>query len=178
MKATTASHFGAAGLLIASSFVTWAICGPQLHQRPTGIPVFALGSRIDAQASPPAQANVTQKPAPEDLAHRFDKAYLEESTDADWAPDATRTFEERVRKVVTQRTAIESIACKTTMCRLECLYENVKDYKAFGNAFQDRNASPWPDGYAFGSVKEVLNNGGVRLVLYVGRPGMGPPSLN
>jgi hypothetical protein len=112
-----------------------------------------------------------------EVARSFEVTFYGENADVDWVSSARSTLQGRVSTLIPRGTVINSLECRSSMCRAELLYDGVESYRTFMDTFRQYDNSPWTDGYVFSKVEDETTNGSISAVTYFGRPGQPPPSF-
>jgi hypothetical protein len=98
-----------------------------------------------------------------------DSAYEDETPDSSWSLPASRQLEALVQRSLPSRGSLRSVACRSTLCRIEVSLASAEDLSNFGfAAFRD-----WP-----GSIflaKESQDRNGLQATYYASREGTEPP---
>ncbi|MGC4070354.1 MAG: hypothetical protein QM784_37960 [Polyangiaceae bacterium] len=135
---------------------------------------LAVPSTIDGSVTEPQHGHGPQVPSsppvsPEQSREFVDSAYEEEAPDASWSLPASRQLEALVQRSLPSQGALRSVACRSTLCRIEISLASSQDLMAFGLvAFRD-----WP-----GSIflaNETHDRNGLQATYYASREGTEPP---
>ncbi len=115
-----------------------------------------------APADPNAPDPMTQRVL-SNLSSSFDS----EVVDRSWAPDAASTLREKAAGLLAQNSDIQSLECRTTMCRLETIQPNMTQYQAFGLEFGKLAAFP----QMFLTKTAETPDGRLKMTMYLGKSG-------
>lgn len=150
-----------------SSAEEHARAAEDLRRRLPGLPVPveapAVPEERAAKASEPATPTETAPPPPLEppvLRERMDQCFTQERPDPSWAAQAKQQVEASLAAVLPSSSAIRSVECRTTMCRIESTHGDREQYQRF---IQDGLMNP---------DKQAWN--GAFLALRFGEPTDGP----
>ncbi|MGK3984784.1 hypothetical protein WME99_17190 [Sorangium sp. So ce136] len=132
--------------------------------------------------APPPRAGVEhperRKPLNlEDAQDRVERVFLEEAPDPGWAREAERTLEERLAAALPRSSAIHSVECRASLCRVEAAHRDPTDGgKLFGDAFKNPESKGW-NADVFSAPPHADERGNTIVVMYIAREGEALPSL-
>jgi cell division protein FtsB len=112
----------------------------------------AVGVAAEAQTEPPvdvpltADSVVVDPKAPDPSVQRtmanLDASFESQVVDRNWAADAAATLREKASALLSQNSEIQSLECRSTMCKMESIQADVKQYQDFTLEFAKSRAFP------------------------------------
>jgi len=134
---------------------------------------------------PPAKARQPAQPKRgqtmiEDFAPIHDAleaAFAQELHEGAWSIDAQRTAEASLSATLPPRTAIKSIDCHSTLCRIETIHDGYQDAKVFVSHLVEPGQRPWNGAFYTGPIARDSGTGVVTFVTYLAREGAAMPTI-
>lgn len=179
---------------LAALWTSQSARAERVEQRPQVVWMSPPAGHPEAQAAlapvAPAQptlvdGNTAGKPqsAPRSMIEQFaaahdalEAAFGAESRDGAWAMNAQRTAETALSAALPPRSAIRSVDCRATLCRVESTHASYAQAKTFVNQLTTRDSRPWNGGFYTGPVAQDAS-GAVTFVTYLGREGVAMPGI-
>jgi len=116
--------------------------------------------------------------SPEDMQDKLDTVFEEEIADPSWASDAEYTAEQKLAVAMPESSAISSIECRSSICRIETFHQNSDAYGKFSEqAFKNPDTRIWTAD-AFSALVSGDEQVGLIVVSYVSREGKALPSMD
>jgi hypothetical protein len=148
---------------------------------PARSPSPSPGDESDAPAAPP-QAPLGPKERPtielEDATDEIERVFLGEGSDPTWSRQTERTVKEKLMVSLPEASAVRSIECRSSMCRIETSFRDAETYEHFAqSAFKDPATQIW-NGGAYSTSLGTDDRGGMVIVSYLAREGEDLPSLD
>lgn len=95
-------------------------------------PAQPLDSETTPKPTEPQGDNTEQDSAPvEAVLTNMESSFDTEPADASWASRAATTIQAGVRSLLSEKSTIESIECRSSMCRLRSVQQDLEQYKKF-----------------------------------------------
>src|ERR1019366_1733049 len=136
---------------------------------PTAKPVE--GSEVDS--TPTLPRRMTR----EEIRDGYEMAFIEEPEDSSWASSARSVATQRIDAILPAGSALRSVDCRTSFCRIETNHVDLEHYKQFvERALVDPQSSVW-NGATFSTVIDS-NSEGMNIVSFVSRDGQTLPRLD
>ena len=148
-------------------------------------PEFRATDLATTAGSAPPRSPSRAAPSPPSRVEEFapiqaaiEASYLIERTDPGWAAEARGTVENRLAGKLPPDSRIDSIECRSTICRIRSVHPN----QARSDEFLDRAVFPsegslWQGEVAVGLVAQQPDDGAVIMVTYLGREGYHLPAV-
>lgn len=137
-----------------------------------------------AEPSSPATADATQHKPAETPIDQFapihdalEAAFASEARDGAWAMEARRTVDATLSAELPAKSAIKSIDCRSTLCRIESTHDGYTYAKAFVNQLVLPERRPWNGAFYTGPVARDPQSGAVTFVTYLAREGAAMPTI-
>lgn len=125
----------------------------------------------EAQAASPANHVEAPPPAPtnDDYFAYVETEFANAPVDAKWDP--ARELGMKLRQVMPPGSAVTSLACRASMCRLETSHRDLDSYRAFTNGFLPTAGSEplWAGPAAFRISSEPSEGRDIVAVAFLGR---------
>src|SRR6185503_16984431 len=102
------------------------------ENRPSSFNPTATSSAVPRQ-DPPRPAAQRQPPSPEDMRDYMHLTFQSQPLDAAWAKEAKGTIEGHLTKFATERSHVESISCRASLCEVKIVHDNNDEYMSFLN---------------------------------------------
>jgi hypothetical protein len=142
----------------------------------------ATSSRDGAASSEPPQP-VAQPKSPETPIEEFalvhdtlEQSFGSQANDGAWAMEARRSLETKLADLPAA-SRLRSIACRSTLCRVETIHDRYSDARDFTSRFASLDQRPWAGGFYTGPISEDSQNGAVTFVTYLVREGVELPPI-
>jgi hypothetical protein len=134
-----------------------------------------------ATAEKPAQSEASATPggAPSaaEVAMRMQAAFSSEGPDRDWSEKTQQATQEKISAMMPNGSAVRSVDCRASLCRVEMSHEGVDDYRQFvRGAYLSPESGVW-SGPTFTTVLERPAGGGLVAVSFLAREGESLPSV-
>lgn len=114
---------------------------------------------------------------PAEIVTRMETAFAREVADRDWSAKTRQVTQEKISALLPKSSAVLAMDCRTSMCRVEMSHQGLADYRKFvESAFVSPNTHIW-DGPTFSSLLEGGSGNDVVAVTYLGREGLGLPTM-
>jgi hypothetical protein len=149
---------------------------------PARSPSLSPEDESDAHAPPPPQAPLEPKERPpadlEDTTDEIERVFLGEGSDPSWSRQTERTVKEKLTASLPEASAVRSIECRSSMCRVETVFHDPEAYGRFAqSAFKDPETRIW-NGGAFSTSLGTDDRGDMVVISYLAREGEEIPSLD
>jgi hypothetical protein len=136
----------------------------------------SIASAQPAEVAVPAAAPL-HKVTSADMRDHYDIAFTGEYEDGSWAPSARSLATQRLKATLPPGSALRSIDCRTSMCRVETSHPDMQHYRQFvESSFRDPSSSVW-NAATFSSLVDDTS-GNLVVVSYVAREGQPLPQLD
>jgi hypothetical protein len=152
-------------------------------QRPAPVPVMQA-SRPPVEPTAPVAIEDARPAKPQTRIEQFaplhealGRAFNAESSDGGWARNAQRTAEDALAARLPPQSAISSVTCRATMCRIESTHASDVHARTFVNQLADPESRPWNGAFYAGPVSQDPRSGVVTFVTYFGREGAAMPVI-
>ncbi|MGC4070352.1 MAG: hypothetical protein QM784_37950 [Polyangiaceae bacterium] len=150
-----------------ASLVAHARSTDEAH--PSAASAKTAGHGTEAQGAEDPDAPSTASISVEQSRQFVNSAYDEEAPDPNWSPSASRQLEALVQRSLPSRGALRSVACRSTLCRIEVSLDSAEELSKFGFvAFRD-----WPGSIFLANESQDRN--GLQATYYASREGTEPP---
>lgn len=136
-------------------------------ERPTPVAVE------DAGAGKPETAIERFAPVHDAL----EQAFSAESRDGAWRINAQRAAEDALSATLPPQSAISSIDCRATLCRIESTHVGEAQVRTFVNQLASVDHRPWNGAFYAGPLSQDPQTGAVTLVTYFAREGAQMPAI-
>jgi hypothetical protein len=153
-------------------------------QPPAPPPVVVVQNRPAVERATPIATAGARSGKPETMLEQFapvhdalERAFDAESHDAAWAMSAQRLAETAMLAMLPPRSAISSVVCRATLCRIESTHAGETYVKAFVNELGDPAHRPWNGAFYAGPVSQEARSGVVTVVTYLAREGATMPAI-
>jgi len=144
----------------------------------------AESSRPTVERTAPTVVEAARPAKPETMVDQFapvhdllERAFDAESHDGAWAMSAQRLAETAMQAMLPPRSAIRSVACRATLCRIESTHAVETDVKKFVNQLADPASRPWNGAFYAGPSAQDAHSGVVTVVTYLAREGATMPAI-
>jgi hypothetical protein len=139
--------------------------------------------RDELRASTDAgSASSTGRPGPDQrqIRDRFAALFAGDGADPNWTPSAESDARDRLTALLPQGSRLDSIECRTQLCRIETTHASVEAYNRFVHAvFLDQGTQVWnSSGFSSRVDDGPYTGGGATMVTFVGHPGQDLPAIN
>jgi hypothetical protein len=115
---------------------------------------------------------------PAEARDQLESAFLEEGTDPGWARQAERTVQEKLRGSMPDASAVRSIECRSSICRIETAHQDPGAYGQFvDSVFKSPETQIW-NSSSFSTPLRSDDRGGMVIVSYLAREGEAHPPLD
>lgn len=172
MRTGNTAAIGISILALAVTVASWAT------SRNAGIPLARDGV---AQSSGPVGASAPSPKIPRGGQSRSASAstrdgvlavFVAELRDDAWAPDAESKFRASIKAVALGDSTINSVECRSTMCRADVVGNSVADAEHLSRALADPSARPWNADVLIVPGGDTLEAGPpISLTIFIGREG-------
>jgi hypothetical protein len=137
------------------------------ERAPQAAPVDSAPPRESTTAHPPDVAKVR------DL---LETSFTGEQPDPQWVAQAQSTAKTKLTEAMPDTSSVRSIACRSSMCRIETIHEDVQHYQEFvQRAFLNPETKVWNGGF-FSTPLTAPGNGKLVVVSYLARDGADLPA--
>jgi len=156
---------------------------PPPARAPAETPAMRPADTPAEPSKPAARDPVQQKPAETPieqfaLVHdTLEAAFTSQSRDGGWAMEARRTADATLSAGLPPKSALKSIDCRSTLCRIESIHDRYKDAKAFVNQLGTPERRPWNGAFYTGPISQDPRSGAVTFVTYLAREGVELPAI-
>lgn len=140
---------------------------PATTATPVEDEVKALSDALAQSLAEPEEQPVTAEEARDEM----ESAFIDESNDPGWALQAERIAQEKLDMAMPQASALLSVECRSSMCRIETVHRNPDDYGQFQqSAFARPETQIW-NAASLSTPLRPDDSGGMVIVSYVAREG-------
>lgn len=141
-----------------------------------GAPVVERAAPAAIERSSPSKApTMIEQFAP--VHDALEVAFGAEAHDGAWAMNAQRTAENALTATLPPQSAIRSVDCRTTLCRIESTHGSYEFARTFVNQLVGQEGRPWNGGFYTGPVAQDPS-GAVTFVTYLSREGAAMPAIS
>jgi hypothetical protein len=108
----------------------------------------------------------------------YESSFTHEKPDPQWVAEAQSTAEAKLTGAMPETSQVRSIACRSSMCRLETVHEDVEHYQQFvQSAFFNPETKLWNGGF-FSTPLSAPGDGKLVIVSYLARDGEDLPPVS
>ena len=107
----------------------------------------------------------------------LEAAFVAEPRDGAWAMEARRTADAKLAADLPMTSAIKSIDCRSTMCRIESTHDGYTYARAFVSRLATFERRPWNGAFYTGPIAQDRGSGTVTFVTYLAREGSEMPTI-
>ncbi|WP_437831028.1 hypothetical protein [Sorangium sp. So ce1153] len=108
---------------------------------------------------------------------RVERVFHEEAPDPDWAREAEIALQEKIAAALPRSSALRSVECRASLCRVEVAYRDPADGgRFFDAAFKNPDSKIW-NADTFSTPPRPDGRGNTIVVSYLAREGEALPSL-
>jgi hypothetical protein len=133
-------------------------------------------STVKPAAAPTASA-AQHAPTNEEVRDHYEMSFIGEYADAAWSQKARGLASERLKATLPDSSAVRSIDCRTSMCRIETSHADLEHYRQFvQKSFMDPESSIW-NAATYSSITDD-SSGNLVVVSYVSRDGQPLPPMD
>jgi hypothetical protein len=134
--------------------------------------------RADATAADKASDPAAVAPAPTSaqVRDRLDDAFRTDPIDAAWSQTAVRTLQAKLGPLLPPQSAVRSVDCRGSLCRIETSHAGVTEYRDFVQRTFLGQAELWNAGFFTNVVADPVPGQPVITVAYLAREGQSLPS--
>lgn len=137
-------------------------------------PALAPAAPKQAAEEPAPEADPPPTPPPMEVIEvrdRLEVSFAEQRADARWSGEARHTAETRLSTVLPETSKLQSLECRTSMCRIETVHEGLESYRQFvQGAFMNPETKLWNGGF-FSTELAAPVDGKLVTVSYLAREG-------
>ena len=130
---------------------------------------MVAGATIVASSIPaPAPA---ASPPPVEPNVRLASAFVAERPDPAWTEAANRLADARLGAALPASSALRSVECRSSLCRIETVHPDMEHYQRFfQRAFVDQDTRAWNGAVTTAELTEA-GDGSVHVISYLAREG-------
>lgn len=133
-------------------------------------------SDMAATASPDEDIEAAPALEVEEVRDWLDMQLHEEGVDSSWSREATHIIHQRIATTLPTRSAVESVECHASMCRIETVHATLEDYQQFvRDSFIMSETQMWNGGFFASIVGEPAAGEELTTVAYLARDGEALP---
>jgi hypothetical protein len=102
----------------------------------------------------------------------LEATFTTEAVDRQWGPGAQRQVQDRLRGLVPDGSAVRSIECRTSMCRIETEHASLEELDRFTRAaFMEPNTRVWNAGGMSHTEMPARPGDPIRAIAFLAREG-------
>jgi hypothetical protein len=132
---------------------------------------------VPPTTTPAPEAPQARAPTPAEVRDKLDGVFAGEQVDTKWAQEARAKAEGKLAAAMPATSALRSVECRASMCRVETVHEDLGSYRQFvEKAFQDPETRVWNGGF-FSTPVDKRDDGTLVIVAYLAREGEALPPL-
>lgn len=149
-----------------------------LLPRPAPLPRIAADESHADPAAADKAADQAAAPAPSSaqVRDRLDDAFRADPIDAAWSQTAVRTLQTKLGPLLPPQSAVRSVDCRGSLCRIETSHAGVTEYRDFVQRTFLGQAELWNAGFFTNVIADPVPGQPVITVAYLAREGQSLPS--
>src|SRR4051794_23713541 len=154
---------------------------PVVAPPPPAPPVVAANGAPADTAPPepepePTPSATPSEPPPSSLRDMLGRVFEKESIDPKWSHVAERTAETRLRSTMPKGGSLQSVECRSSMCRIQSVHESVDEFQEFvQSAFMKIDTQVWNGGSFSTPIEDGERRFPVTIVTFIAREGLALP---
>jgi hypothetical protein len=153
---------------------------PLVAPPPPPSPPAVAANGAPADTAPPepepTPSATPSEPPPSNMRDMLARVFEKESTDPKWSPVAEQTAESRLRNAMPKGGSLQSVECRSSMCRIQSVHESVDEFQEFvQSAFMKIDTQVWNGGSFSTPVEDGERHFPVTIVTYIAREGRALP---
>lgn len=129
-----------------------------------------------ATADKAADQAVAPAPTSAQVRDRLDDAFRADPIDAAWSQTAVRTLQTKLGPLLPPQSAVRSVDCRGSLCRIETSHAGVTEYRDFVQRTFLGQAELWNAGFFTNVIADPVPGQPVITVAYLAREGQSLPS--
>jgi hypothetical protein len=142
-------------------------------ERPSAVEPASTVKQAPAPTASAPQRAVTS----EEVRDHYEISFIGENVDAAWSQKARGLASERLKVTLPDSSAVRSIDCRTSMCRIETSHADLDHYRQFvQKSFMEPESSIW-NAATYSSIIDD-SSGNLVVVSYVSRDGQPLPPMD
>jgi hypothetical protein len=152
---------------------------PTLPQLTPSARVTADAPRNDAVAEGSAAATrAAPAPTSAEVRDRLDEVFRAETIDTTWSQNAARTLDGKLAALLPARSAVRSVDCRGSLCRIETSHAGLDEYRDFVERAFLGQTELWNAGFYTNVLVDPVPGQPVITVAYLAREGQSLPSAD